>query len=257
MFTINHFLWIAICVAVIVISLLIIEKKKPSLQEVLSVCCVVCVLSEFVKVFSVIKMVPSTNGSIMYPYIENNHLPLHLCSLQILMIFYVRFSSNTKLRETVLSYMYPSCILGAISAILMPSIFRTSVPVEKAFVHPLAYQTFLYHAMLVVLGIAIARSKEIHWNIKHLYSTYLVTLLLAFLSLYVNSLLASPTYVDGKLVSVDFWPNFFFTYDNPLGIRMTKIEHWYLYLVILTVVAAVLIAALYLPLIVKKKQKAR
>ncbi|MBQ1878513.1 MAG: YwaF family protein, partial [Erysipelotrichaceae bacterium] len=225
----------------------------PSLHQVLIYCCGVCVASEFVKVFSVIRMVPSTNGAIIYPYIEMNHLPLHLCSIQIPLIFYVCFTSNKKMRENVLAFMYPSCLLGAIAAILMPSIFRTSVPVEKAFIHPLSYQTFLYHAMLIVLAVCIAASGEIHWQKKHLKATLLIAFLAGFLSLYVNSLLASPTYVDGKLVSVDFWPNFMFTYDNPLGIKMTEIWHWYLYLVILSAVVVILVSILYIPLLRKKK----
>ena len=253
MFTVRHFIWIAICCVFIAYLLWMYFRKRPTLQQVLTSACWVCVASELIKVFSVIKMVPSTNGAIMYPYIEMNHMPLHLCSIQILLIFFVRFTSNQKLRENVLAFMYPSCLLGAIAAILMPSIFRTSVPVEKAFIHPLAYQTFLYHAMLIVLAICIARSGEIHWEKKHLRNTLIITYTAAFISLYVNSMLASPTYVDGKLVSVDFWPNFMFTYDNPLGIKMTEIWHWYLYLVILAVVATALVVLLYIPLLKKKK----
>ncbi|MBQ7223111.1 MAG: YwaF family protein [Erysipelotrichaceae bacterium] len=253
MFTVRHFIWIAICVILCAAFIWLYFQKRPSLHQVLIYCCGVCVASEFVKVFSVIRMVPSTNGAIIYPYIEMNHLPLHLCSIQIPLIFYVCFTSNKKMRENVLAFMYPSCLLGAIAAILMPSIFRTSVPVEKAFIHPLAYQTFIYHAMLIVLAVCIAASGEIHWQKKHLKATLLIAFLAGFLSLYVNSLLASPTYVDGKLVAVDFWPNFMFTYDNPLGIKMTEIWHWYLYLVILSAVVVILVSILYIPLLRKKK----
>lgn len=253
MFTYRHFIWIAICIALVVDGVIRYNRRKPSLQKVLSIACIISAASEITKVFSVIKMVPSTNGTIIYPYIEMNHLPLHLCSLQILLIFYTRFTSNKKMRETVLAFMYPSTILGAIAAILMPSIFRTSVPVEQAFTHPLAYQTFIFHAMLIILGICIYKSGEIKWERKHMYAALEVTFLLAFISLYVNSLLASPTYVDGKLQSVDFWPNFMFTYDNPLGIKMTEIWHWYLYLIILTVVTVILVALFFLPVLRKKK----
>ena len=98
---------------------------------------------------SVIKMVPSATGDIVYPYLEMNHMPFHLCSIQILLIFYTRFTANQKMRENVLAFMYPSCVLGAISAIILSSIFRTSVPAEEAFIHLLPYQVFIYHSMLV------------------------------------------------------------------------------------------------------------
>ncbi len=69
----------------------------------------------------------------------------------------------------------------------------------------------------------------------------------------LNSLLASPTYEDGKLVSVDFWTNFFFTYQNPLGIQITQMWQWYLYLLIIMLLAALLLFLFYLPLIGRKR----
>ena len=253
MFTIRHFIWIAICIVLIILFLSLYEKKKPDLQTVLTYCSWVCIASELVKIFSVIRMVPSTNGTVMYPYIEMNHLPLHLCSIQILLIFYTRYTKNRAMRESILAFMYPSCLLGATAALLMPSIFRTSISVEQAFTHPLSYQTFLYHTMLIILAVCIARSGEIHWQWKHVFNTFRIAAIAGIVSVYVNSMLASPTYVDGKLVSVDFWTNFMFTYDNPLGIPMTKITHWYLYLVILCAAVAVLVILCFLPLLRKKK----
>ena len=76
---------------------------------------------------------------------------------------------------------------------------------------------------------------------------------MAFVSIYVNSLLASPNYVDGKLVSVDFWPNFMFTYDDPLGLIITQLWQWYLYLAVMSVIIIVLVAIMYYPLLRKKK----
>ena len=72
------------------------------------------------------------------------------------------------MRENILAFMYPTCIIGAFMALMMPSIFTTSIPVEKAFISPISYQFFIYHSMLIALGIIIVKSKEIDWNIKHL-----------------------------------------------------------------------------------------
>ena len=48
-------------------------------------------------------------------------------------------------------------------------------------------------------------------------STILIVYVFGIQSIYVNSMLASPTYVDGELVSVDFWTNFFFNHaKSPL-----------------------------------------
>ena len=253
MFTWRHFVWLAICAAVVILLIFSYKKKKPTLEQVLTSACVVCVLSELTKVFSVIKLVPSADGSIIYPYIPTNHLPLHMCSIQILLIFYVRFTENKKFRETLLAFMYPTCLIGALLALAMPSIFTTSIPVEKAFVHPMAYQFFLYHSMLIALAFCIVLSKEIKWEKKHYYSSVITILVLGFLSLYINSIFASPTYLNGELLHVDFWPNFFFTYQNPIGLHLTELWQWHLYLLIIIVLAFLLLGICYFPLLRKKK----
>ena len=254
MFTYRYIIWLIICLILIILSLILIAKKKYTLTQVLTAGCVVSVLSELIKVFSVIEMVPSADGSIVRPYISNNHLPIHLCSLQILLIFYTRFTENKKMRESILAFMYPSCIVGALAALLMPSIFSTTISVEQAFSHPIAYQFFIFHTMLIILGISIAKSNEIDWDYKHIKAALLIMLLLGFLSIYVNSLLASPTYVNGKLQSVDFWTNFMFTYDNPIGIPMTKMWHWHVYLLILIGIVTIVVFLFYLPLIKRRKR---
>ena len=254
MFSYQHFIWLIICILLIVFIVYQYDKKKPSLNSVLTSACVMSALSEVVKVFSVIELVPSKTGDLLLPYIPLNHLPLHFCSIQILLIYYVRFTRNQKMRENTLAFIYPTSIAGATAALLMPSIFTTSIPVEKAFISPLAYQFFLFHSMLVALGIIILKSKEIQWQKKHMYYTIGFVFLLGFISIYANSLFASPFYEDGKLVSVDFWTNFFFTYQNPLGIQITKLWHWFLYLFIISLLSVSIIFLFYYPLVFKKKR---
>ena len=249
MFSWQHFVWLAICTVMIVISIISFRKKRPTLQQVLNCCCIICCLSEFTKVFSTLEMVSSADGSISFPYIPMNHLPLHLCSIQILFIFYVRFTENRKMRENLLSFMYPPRLLGALSALAMPSIFSTSITVDQAFTHPMAYQFFIFHSMLIALGIMIAMSGEIRWQWKHWFQCLIIITLAGFISLYVNSIFASPTYLNGQLQHVDFWPNFFFTYNNPLGIKVTTITQWYIYLLILAVVIVVLTFICFYPLV--------
>ncbi|MBR2577996.1 MAG: YwaF family protein, partial [Erysipelotrichaceae bacterium] len=196
MFTWRHFVWLFICLVMIVMTVISYDKKKPSLKKVLNTACIICALSEITKVLSVIELVPSANGELLLPYLSLNHLPLHFCSIQILLICYVRFTEDLKKREDVLAFMYPTCVIGAFLALMMPSIFTTSVPVVRAFVSPLSYQFFIFHSMLIALGIIIAKSKEINWSMKHLYKTISMIILLGSVSVYLNSVFASPTYVD-------------------------------------------------------------
>ena len=149
--------------------------------------------------------------------------------------------------------MYPTTIVGAFAAIMIPTVFTDTVPVQNAFTHIMTYQFFLYHTMLIILGIYIIMSKEVKIERKHLVSSFLILFVLSFISLYVNSIFANVEYVNGQVVSVDYVGNFFFTYETPIGIRFTKIGHWYLYYIILFSIASVFLFLFFLPFFGTKK----
>lgn len=253
MFTWRHLIWLAICASLISVIVRSFRRKRPDLSRVFTTALLVSVFSEIAKIVSVMELVPSQNGKLMLPYLPLNHLPLHFCSIQILLITAAKFMRNERLRETLLAFMAPTCVLGGIMALLMPSIFTTTISIEQAFTSLVSYQFFIFHSMLIALGIIIASSDRVEWSMKHFRNTLFIVYLLGFISIYLNSVFASPTYKDGKLVSVDFWTNFFFTYQNPIGIQITELWQWYLYLLIIMLLAALLLYLFYLPLIRKKK----
>ena len=255
MFTINHFIWLGICVVIIAAAMLWLSRKKPELKSLLSVCCAVCVASELIKTFSMMQMVPSADGTRMYLYIEMSHMPLHLCSLQIITIFFARFARESNFKNIILAFMYPTCVLGAVMALAMPSIFSTSISVDQAFTHPLSYQFFLFHTMLIVLGLYIFTSKQVDIRPKHYWTTLGVLGVLAFVSIYLNSMFAVPVYDSQNLVSVEYSPNFFFTYRTPIGIKLTEMWHWYVYLAIIAALAVTLIAVFFIPVLVRSKKE--
>lgn len=254
MFSVYHCLWLAICGCLMILAVVWLRRKRPSLDWVLSVACVGCVLSELTKVFSVIQLVPSADGSMVYPYLALQHLPLHLCSIQIVMIFFARFARKGRMREAVLAFMYPTCLLGAFLALLMPSIYGSSIAVSQSFTHPLAYQYFLYHTMLVVLGVSIPLSGQTTIRARHYFSTLALLGGLAFASLYFNAMFAVPTYENGELVSVEYVTNFMFTYQPPLSIALTELWQWYVYVAVIAVLAVVLIGCCYLPIWRRERQ---
>lgn len=256
MYTLRHIIWLVICFCIILLLTHSYNKKRPSLDYVLTSALIIAALSEISKMVSVIKLVPSQSGELMLPYIPLNHLPLHFCSIQIILIIVAKFMKNEKKRESLLAFMAPTCVLGGIAALLLPSIFTTTISVEQAFTSLVSYQFFIFHTMIISLGLIIVKSGYVEWNMKHFRNTLLIVYFLGAISIYLNSIFASPTYVDGELVSVDFWTNFFFTYQNPIGIKITETWQWYLYLLILALVAALLLYLFYLPLI-KKKDKTK
>ena len=252
MFSVQHIIWVVISIFITVFNLVVLKKRNAPLKDVLSVCCVICVLSEIIKIFSCIEMVPSSDGSIIYPYLQMQHLPLHLCSIQLFTIFYCRFGKgtieNSRAKQFLLSFMYPTCTLGAVFAIALPSIFDTTITASQAFTHPIAYQLFIYHSWLLTLGLYIPMSGEVRFSRTTYRNTMAALAVLVVLSLYMNSIMASPTYVDGKLISVDYVTNFFFLYRTPIGVALNTKLAWMVYLLILVALAFSLIALMYLPL---------
>ena len=252
MFSIQHMIWMVISVAIIVGLVIALKKKRPPLRAALSTAFLICVASELIKVFSCIEMIPSSDGSILYPYLELQHLPFHLCSIQILMILYCRFAKGDILKspskQYILRFMYPTCVIGAAFAIILPSIFSTTITVEQAFTHPIAYQTFIYHSMLIAFGIYIPMSDEVRFSWKTYRNTMVFLGLITFMALYLNSLFASVTYQNGKLVSVDYVTNFFFVYKTPIGLALNSKLAWMIYILIIVALAFLMVWLLYLPL---------
>ena len=253
MFSPQHLIWLAICVVAIIFVLRALFARKLPLEQVLSVSCVLAVVSELVKLLTYIQMVPTADGSAMHMFIEWRHLPFHLCSIQIFLIFYARFAESAKRRETILAFMYPTCVFGAFLALALPSIFTNGIEPAQAFTHPVAYQFFVYHSMLVVLGVYIARCGEVKINFsRHLRSSLAIMLAFGMMSVYANSALAYVTYTGTQLLSVENTPNFFFTYRTPIGLLLTEKWQWYVYIAIISALAVLVFTLFYLPFREKK-----
>lgn len=254
MFTTNHFIWLAICAVLIPLGLVFLRKNKWPLSRVLTVCCGLAVLSEYIKVFSMIHMLPAADSPGLYPFLEMGHLPFHLCTIQILLIFYARFAKPGNVRDAVLAFMYPTGAIGAFCALLIPSIFPSSIDVSQAFTHPLAYQYFLWHSALIILGFYIPLSGEIRLTKKHVFITCGMLMAAAFVSIYLNSALSAASYEAGKPVYVDYLVNFFFTMQTPIGIALTQKWHWILYYAVLHLIGFGVITLMFLPFIRRKKR---
>ena len=255
MFTWRHIVWLVICAVIIFISVRVYCKKRPNLNSVLTIAIVIAFACEIVKIITNTKLVPSQSGELMFPYITLNHLPLHFCAIQVFLILAARFTKNDKFKENLLAFMAPTCVIGAVFAILLPSIYTAPNSVREAFTSPSSYRFFVYHSMLIAIGLIIICSNNVKWSMKHFRNTTLVVYLFGFTSIYLNSLLASPTYIDGKLVSVDFAPNFFFTNQTPIGIKLTQTWQWQLYLAILAVLIPLLLYLFHLPLVLRQKRE--
>lgn len=257
MFSVYHLIWLAICAALIAICLYITGKKKTPFSSVLDAAALISILSECIKVFSVIRIVPLSDGTGTIPYLELNHLPLHLCSIQILFILYVRSAAeDSPARRRLLGFMFPSCILGAAAALLMPSIYTSTIRPDQSFTHLMAYQFFLFHSMLIILGVSIYRRYKDDFSSKDYRNGVVIIVALAVIAIYLNSVFSVPLYENGEVVSIENYTNFFFTYNPPIPVKLTQVWHWMLYLVILTGVAVGLLTLIYIPVFRNERRRA-
>ena len=248
MFSIPHIIWLIVCILLLVGGVFYLLKYRPKLNKVLTVCFIIAILSELTKIFSEIEMIPDANGY-YYPYLGKGHLPFHLCSIQIIFITYVKFAKDGKTRDMILAFMFPTALLGALIAIFVPTIFINGT--AEAY-EPLAFQYFLYHVMLVLLGIYIPLSKQVNITAKHYISTISILGVLGFVSIYINAALST---VNHETMIYEDVINFFFTYSFAIKLPVTELWHWYLYLIGLLVLVVVAIGLCYTPYFIKERKE--
>ena len=257
MFSVQHFIWLFVCTVVIVGTILLLKKYRPSLTKVLIGCFCVAAASQLFIILSEIELVPSQDGKTLRLFLPYSSLPLHMCSIQIFLIGIAIFLKKHPLRETLLAFMYATGAGGAFMAMVVATIFNSVSP-EKSFTYPRAYEYFIYHSMLIIMGAYIYMSGEVRFKPKHILTTFLGLFGLAWSSIHINSILSVPHYENGKLISVDYNTNFFFTFEPPIDVALTERWHWYVYLLILLGVVLIFEAILFIPpiLIQKGKNKA-
>ncbi len=226
MFTLNHFIWLALSAAVA--AGYFFWGKKRTEKQVLDVMCAVAIASEVVKIFCMITF----DGT--RAVIDPGILPFHLCSIQIFMIFILRFGKNEKLRDFLYALSYPAAIVGALLAVLIPT-----EGVAFAEVHP--YQYFLYHAFLIGFGCWTYHARKHIFSAKSVLQALVGLLLCAWLAFYMNAL-------SGE--------NFMFLVEPPLeNLPYLNVNHgWGVYFAHLICAAAVGLVLPYLPVLLRKKK---
>lgn len=115
------------------------------------------------------------------------------------------------------------------------------------------WRSFLYHSMLIVLGVYIGISRECDIRFKDIKWTYSAVICLDFVTLYLNSMMAAPYYSGDTPVGIGNVINYFSSYNNPLGIPMKNKTEWAVYLLIRFTLAAVIILLVNLPLLRKER----
>ena len=267
MFSTGHFIWMGISATMVAAGLALVYKKRPELDRMLRICLVIALGSEVVKILYEIQFVPVVVPSVsaagliykatgaFAPYLELEHLPLELCSIQILLLLFANLMKDGVWRRRLLAFMYPTCVIGAGLAVVLSSIAPEFTTTQAFLTSPRAWQFFIYHSMLIVLGVYLGVNRETGIRFRHLGSTVFGLFLLDFVSFYTNSMFSEPIYIGNRLQGVSYHLNYFASYDDPLGLHMTMKEQWLAYLAIRFVLAAALVVLCYLPLYYREKRE--
>jgi len=262
MFSAGHLIWIGISFILIAAGFAVSMKKRPDIDKVLKICVVIGFVSEIVKILSVANILPMveeafrlTDGGVVReyaatgqysPYIELAHLPFELCSLQIVFMVSALLSRSEKWKHRFLAIIYATGILGGLLGIVMAYLTKDYNTVASYFASPRAWQYFLYHAMVVYLGLYIGFGCGIRFTRKSLKGVLAALVSLDFLSFYINALCSQPVYTGGDPVGLVYRTNFLSSYVNPLGLALSEKWQWLLYLLIRAVLALGLIGILFL-----------
>jgi hypothetical integral membrane protein (TIGR02206 family) len=230
MFTLSHFIWLFICVFIVAGMLFLNSKKKFCIDTVVNVMLIVSVVSEVTKILCNMEDGPK-GGKIL----DAGDLPFHLCSIQIFILFaYKFFVKDEKIKQKMLGFMVPTMFIGAIMALLIPT-----VGVEFTVVQ--VYQYFIYHAFLIFFGLYVLISKKVDWT----WGVYFKNIgYLGIIALIV-------TWLNSALVGVLPRVNFMYLVRPPMdNLPILNLDNgWAVY--IITLFAAVIVLTLIFHLIVR------
>ena len=264
MFSKGHLIWILISAIIIVVGYLACRHYKPSLKKLFTIGLIAGIISEIIKYFSVIKIVPMVeptivNNSIEWvktgeytPYLQAEHLPFELCSLYLLFMLLAIILKNEKYKNYLYSLMYVSGIFGGVLGIVLSSIAGDFHSTIEYFTSFRVYQFFLYHSMVVFLSLYLGRSEESGLEFKDWKKAILGLLCLDIPTFYFNSVLSSEVYVNNEVIGVTHRINFFSSYVEPI-VLITEKWQWIVYLLIRAILTILIVIGLFA--LLKKNKK--
>jgi len=181
MFTTNHFIWLGICLFVIVGMLLLQRFARLKFDTILTVLFCVCAVSEITKILCNMQETGYKGGYALDP----GDLPFHLCSMQIFFVFALRFTvKREETRERLLGFMVPTMLLGGVIAMLIPTV---GVSFQKVQV----YQFFLFHAFIVFFAIYVLKERAVNWSWRVFARNMGYVGITAFAATVINSMLVT------------------------------------------------------------------
>lgn len=244
MYHTKHLIILAICTAILVVGA--IFANKLSLKAVFRILLIVGITSEIIKVFYYINANQATftygNGKeVIIGLLPKTDLPFHLCSIQVIFIFILNLSSNDKLKKLVMALMLPTCLVGGIAAILLP----TNSSLNGGFLITIQY--FGFHVAIVLFSIYLYRSKEVVFDFKDYVHSLLFLAAVGFLAIYINGIVANGV-KDINYMYVVHAPN-----ADSLTLPFLNTNHgWIVYITHYSLLAIFVVSLCYIAQIIDK-----
>lgn len=169
---------IIVAISLLLIIGLTVLSRKLKFEKLCRALLYVGIVSEIVKIFYYTYQNEATHGGVL----PKTDLPFHLCSIQIIFILIINISQNEKLKRFILSFMYPSCLIGGIAAILI----ATNSSLNGMWI--ISAQYFLYHVAIVVFSLNLILREEFKLKLSDYFSCLKFLLVIMFFAFYINSL---------------------------------------------------------------------
>lgn len=173
----KHLIILAISLVAMVIGSLF--ARKWPIQKLAKTALGIGLVSEFIKVFYYIMANEATHGGAL----PKTDLPFHLCSIQLIFMAILVFSSNQKLKNLLLSFMIPNCLFGGVAALLI----ATTSSLNGGWI--LSVQYFGYHVAITVFAISLLLGKEFPLTVKSYVNCLKFLVVLMLFAVYINSML--------------------------------------------------------------------
>lgn len=177
MFGSKHLIIMALCV--LVITAAYFASRKQPLSRLVRTLLGIGLVSEFIKVFYYILANEATHGGIL----PKTDLPFHLCSMQIIFMAVLVYGKSEKFKELLLSFMIPSCLVGGLAALLIP----TTSSLNGGWI--LSVQYFGYHVSIIVFALILLLSDQLKLTVRHYFNCLKFTAILMLVAIYINSIL--------------------------------------------------------------------
>ena len=240
MFTTNHFILLAMALVVVFLVIFLNYKFKFTYEQNIKALFVVGIISEIIKIASV--MVYRVGGTFETTggYIEPESLPFHLCTIQIFFVFaLVFFIKNEKAKQVLLQFMFPTMCIGAALALLIPTD-------GTEFGELRTYQYFIYHGYLVGFAVYLVMSKTIIITWTTLFRNIAILFMFSIFAIYLNGIMQ---YAN---------TNYMFVSRPPIdGLPILNLNQgWYVYYLKLSMTAVVLLFLIHFPFILFSKKEA-